>query len=66
MNIQQQFKIRINYKSGIQEECWVSSFTIEGGRYSWCPVTHTMKPILMGTENIESVYQVGVRKRIVF
>ena len=58
-NTKKKFRIRVNYKSGISEEFDVYSFSINGDVYNWEPVHITEKPILIGVDDIESVWQVG-------
>ena len=55
-----QFKVRVNYKSGISEEFWCYGFTFRSGEVTWTPVDDNKKPIFIGIEPIESVYQVGL------
>lgn len=62
--MKRQYKVRINYKSGIQEEFWCKAFEIKGGQYSWTYVDKRMNPIKIGVEEIESVWQVGIRYRL--
>ena len=58
-----EYLIRINYKSGIQEEVWVTEFTISMDTYSWCESSSTKKSIIdLGVDNIESVYQLDTRE----
>lgn len=59
------YKIRVNYKSGISMEFFVSSFKVDTDRtglktYSWsCADTTTNKPIEFGANDVESVWQIG-------
>jgi hypothetical protein len=58
-----EYLIRINYKSGIQEEVWVTEFSIKGGSYSWNYKESENKKILQfGADSVESVYQLDARK----
>jgi hypothetical protein len=53
-----QFEVTINYKSGISQKFWVTEFERDvNGWHSWTPVDEANKPILLGAENIESVWQ---------
>lgn len=56
------FLIRINYKTGIQEEFWVTNFSVSGGKWEWTPYMDSKKPILLYIENIESVWQIDTKK----
>ena len=58
------FKVRVNYKSGIQEEFWCEKFSIKGAQYSWTYADKGMNPIKIGVDDIESVWQVGVKYRL--
>lgn len=64
MKLTPEFLIRVNYKSGIQEEFWVREFTIkpDGSLSWWCAGSHPV-PISISNSNIESVWQVKVRYR---
>lgn len=64
MKLTPEFLIRVNYTSGIQEEFWVSHFSIKGGSYSWTTVAlGGPKPIQMNVDAIESVWQLKSRFR---
>ena len=51
------YKVRVNYKSGISEDFWCFKFDINNGgdSFKWesCKVR---RPLLLGVDNIESVY----------
>lgn len=65
MKLTPEFLIRINYKSGIQEEFWASEFTYDGaGSYTWHPVgKFSNRPLKMNVDEIESVWQAKARYR---
>lgn len=58
------YKLRINYKSGIQEEFWCSDFKIDGDTYTWVSKNDTMKPVKIGVDCVESVWQVDYKYRL--
>lgn len=61
------FLVQVNYKSGSKERVWVDEFnakTTNGNitEAGWdCSDCDTNRPISMGINNIESVWQKGVR-----
>ena len=55
------FTIKVNYKSGISHTFDVTEFSIDGGAWTWTPADERNKPILLGVDNIESVWQIGVK-----
>lgn len=59
------FKIRINYKSGHSEEMEALKFEGETGpnlKFEWTqPEGTVIRPIYMNMDEVESVWQVGVR-----
>lgn len=57
-----QFLIKVNYKSGISHEFWVYKFSMDNYQCTWEAVDQSNKPIIIGYDNIESVYQIGVKK----
>lgn len=59
-----QYKVRVNYKSGIQEEFWCKNFNINHGTWTWKSIDDNMKPIMINIDEVESVYQVGIRYRL--
>jgi hypothetical protein len=54
-------KIRILYKSGNSHEVWVTRFVIENGTWSWTSADSNLRPIFLGVDEIEAVFQVDVR-----
>lgn len=56
------FTIKVNYKSGISQTFDVTEFSIDGGAWKWMSADEQNKPILLGVENIESVWQVGIKE----
>lgn len=56
------FTIKVNYKSGISHTFDVTEFSIAGGAWKWKNVDDQNKPILLGVDNIESVWQVGIKE----
>lgn len=55
------FKVRINYKSGIQEVIKVKKFEIKSDFSSatWMVYNAKNRILAIGLQNIESVYQLG-------
>lgn len=55
------FKVRINYKSGIQEVIKVKKFEIKKDFSSatWTIYSAKNRALAIGLQNIESVYQIG-------
>ena len=60
------FTVRIVYKSGYTHDFEVTKFTIKGGSYFWEHADDTNKPIQLGADEIAAVYQIGVRKKLVW
>ena len=63
------FKVKVNYKSGISEVFECTTFSIKGKNLSWKHSSHKYKPIdiaLNSVDDIESVWQVGYRKILVW
>ena len=54
------FKIKVNYKSGTSHIIWASEFSVSGGTYSWKCIDPHNDILLLGVDDIESIYQVGV------
>ena len=56
------YTVQINYKSGSSMQAEFKSFTVNrGDTYSW--ETYGEKgPIILGVDNIESVWQISVRE----
>lgn len=58
-NRRTKYKVRINYKSGHSEEFWVYRFTVnKNGSIEWETVNPKIRPIDMGVDKIESIWQV--------
>ncbi len=53
--------VTVNYKSGIQKSFWVFSFDVKGGTYTWDAVYKEDSPVVIGVDEIESVWQGEVR-----
>jgi hypothetical protein len=53
--------IQVNYKSGISMQFWVYKFTITDGEYRWESV-NLNRPILLAIDEVESVWQLRVKK----
>lgn len=51
------YKVKIIYKSGASKEFWVKDFSCVNGTYTWEPLFITDKPVILGVDNIESVWQ---------
>lgn len=60
------FKLKVQYKSGTVHTFETYSFTISGGTWTWDSVSQENKPLLLGIDNVEAVWQVGVRHVIKF
>lgn len=56
------FTIKVNYKSGISHMFDVTEFSIEGDSWTWAATDKQNKPVLLGVENVESVWQVGIKE----
>lgn len=60
MITKEKFRVRINYKSGISEELDVYEFSVDKGLWTWKAVNpETNHPLIMGVDNVESVWQIG-------
>lgn len=55
------YNLRIVYKSGYQHDFEVYKFEVKGGSWSWESVNETNKPLMLGVDNIESVWTIGQR-----
>ena len=55
------YTIQINYKSGISMQAEFKSFSLENGTCSW-EIYGDKGPLLLGVDNIESVWRVSVRE----
>jgi hypothetical protein len=60
------FTVRIVYKSGYTHDFDVTKFTIKGSTYVWESANDSNKPIQLGANDIVAVYQVGMRKKLVW
>lgn len=63
------FKVKVNYRSGISETFECFEFSITGKNLTWKSFNHRYKPIDMAfssVDDIESVWQVGFRKTIIW
>ena len=54
------YEIQVNYNSGIQQKFWVYEFDYQNGTYTWKPILDTHKPLIIGVNEIESVWQIGL------
>jgi hypothetical protein len=72
---QEQHLVRILYKSGNSQEFWVTDFSIKNGyagslTYSWTTagtcLANYPRPVSMGIDHIEAVWQLRTRKRLKF
>lgn len=64
MNLIPQFKIRIVYKSGYKHDFWTWSFVRTETTMTWDSVDNTNKPLVIGIDDIASIWQVGTRWRL--
>ena len=53
------FKIKVLYKSGNSQEFWVYGFSVDGASYTWTSCDDNNKPLIIGVDNIEAIYQTG-------
>lgn len=63
------FKVKVNYKSGISETFEVLEFSIKGKNLTWKSFNHRYKPLdiaFNSVDDIESIWQVGFRKTIIW
>jgi len=56
------YQLEVNYKTGIQKRFWVYKFTITHGEWTWISVSDSNKPIVLGVDEVESVWQVGYKR----
>jgi hypothetical protein len=68
---EEQHLVRILYKSGNSQEFWVTKFTIKTGyggaqTYEWASAVPGFKPVSLGIDHVEAVWQMGTRKRFKF
>jgi len=54
------YKIKINYKSGQSHTFWATEFNSSGGKYTWNTIDPHNDVLLLGVDDIESIFQVGV------
>ena len=59
--IKQQFLIQVNYKSGSKERFWCNEFSVKSGYWNWESADDADKPLLLNPDNVESVWEKGVR-----
>lgn len=54
------FLVRVNYKSGIQEEFWCTKFNVQNNQYTWEAAFYSdvTRPVVINPDNIESVWQI--------
>lgn len=55
------FLVHITYKSGVQKAFWAYDFTIKNGEWNWDAAYQDNKPLLLGVDEIESVWQGEIR-----
>lgn len=65
------YKVRINYKSGISETHWFTDFKYSKDHsgamtMKWAPAFTNARPVLLGVDDVESVWQVDYKKRLVW
>lgn len=58
------FKIKILYRSGNSQSFWVYDYHIHDGKHEWTPSSDSGRPIIIGVNDIEAVYQVAARMNI--
>jgi hypothetical protein len=56
------YLLEVNYKSGIQKQFWVYKFSISDGEWSWTSVDSANSPIKLNVDEVESVWQVGLKR----
>lgn len=56
------YTVKVNYKSGLSHTFDVTEFYFKEGRFFWRAVSLENKPIMFGADDVESVWQVGVRE----
>lgn len=54
------YTVQINYKSGISVTAEFKSFRVEGGVWKWSAYGDK-NPVILGVDNIESVWQISER-----
>lgn len=55
------YTVQINYKSGISVTAEFKSFVVEGGVWKWSAY-RDKNPVILGVDNIESVWQISERE----
>ncbi len=55
------YTVQINYKSGISMQAEFKSFSVNRDTYSW-ESYGDKGPVILGADNIESVWQISVRE----
>ena len=55
------YTVQINYKSGISMQAEFKSFSVKKDTYSW-ESYGDKGPIILGADNIESIWQISVRE----
>jgi len=58
------YKIRVLYKSGNAQEFWAADFTINSKQVHWTPAGAISRPVIIGFDEIEAVYQTNVRYKL--
>lgn len=69
-DMKNKYHIRIRYKSGQHHDFWCSSFKITVGAtgnrsYAWTECDKSNQAIMIGADDIESVWQIGYRENFV-
>lgn len=60
------FTVRIVYKSGYVHDFECTKFSVKNGTYHWNSVNDDNKPVVLGADDIAAIWQVGVRKKIMW
>ncbi len=55
------YLIHVTYKSGTEKAFWAYEFSVHNGNWKWVSVYQDNQPIIMGVDEVESVYQGEVR-----
>ena len=58
------FKIRVVYKSGYVHDFETTRFKVDNGSFSWEGVPAANSPLMFGANEVATVWQIGVRRRI--
>jgi hypothetical protein len=56
------YLLQINYKSGISMQAEFKKFYFNGSRFEWELYGSSSGPILLGADEVESVWQLSVRE----